>query len=338
MLEELQARLAEISQAYRDPRLHLCQLEIVALEGGGYALSGQVLDRDTLQQVVSGLHMAFPALSLQTTAVKVLRGDQPQLMTVATNVTGLYAQPSFQAEMVSQLLNGWAVEVLMARDRWCFVRQGDGYLGWAYQPYLDSAPAPPPTEMVCTPIAVLRAAPDGDSPIVGRVMAGTAVAVAAVDGHWSCLSLAGGLTGWVPRRALRSLAAMPSGEAARRAQIVRDAARFVGVPYLWGGCTALGIDCSGFAQMLHRLIGITLPRDADMQYEAGRPAEPPFQPGDLLFFSEEGARRTITHVGVSLGGWRIIHSSRSRNGVYEDDVQAVEHLRASYAGARTFLR
>jgi gamma-D-glutamyl-L-lysine dipeptidyl-peptidase len=107
---------------------------------------------------------------------------------------------------------------------------------------------------------------------------------------------------------------------------------------LWGGCSANGIDCSGLAQLLHRWIGLTLPRDADMQYAAGKPVEPPFAVGDLLFFGEQGEQRRITHVGISLDGWRIMHSSRRRNGVQVDDVQAVDGLRDSFLCAATFLR
>jgi cell wall-associated NlpC family hydrolase len=76
-----------------------------------------------------------------------------------------------------------------------------------------------------------------------------------------------------------------------------------------------------------------------MQFNAGAPVAFPFQPGDLLFFGDitgSGSPK-ITHVAVSLGGWHVIHSSRSRNGVYEDDVQGVAHLRESFVAARTFI-
>jgi hypothetical protein len=125
------------------------------------------------------------------------------------------------------------------------------------------------------------------------------------------ITLAGGLSGWVPATHLRPLDALPRDASAQRSQICTDATRFIGVPYLWGGGTAFGIDCSGFAQLLHRLIGVTIPRDADMQFDAGKPVGTPYQPGDLLFFSE-GDRRKITHVralqnavmGAGLTFWR----------------------------------
>ena len=139
--------------------------------------------------------------------------------------------------------------------------------------------------------------------------------VDAVQDGWAHVELAGGFQGWghqgwLPSADLRAFGRLPQDEAARREQIIADGRRFTGVPYLWGGCSALGIDCSGFAQLLHRLAGVTLPRDADMQFAAGRAVSEPYRPGDLLFFGEVGDLRKITHVGVSLGEWRIIHSSR----------------------------
>ncbi len=357
MLEQIRAALADVGRRYGDARVHFCRLEAAALDWGRCALSGAVLDEATLVGVTAALAARFPAIIFDTAAVHVLRSGDLQRLTVATNVTGLYLQPSFLAEMVGQLLNGGTVDLLQQQDRWAFVSvpgqaSGEaGYLGWAYRPYLTDAVTHAPTHIVCEPVSLLRAAPEDVAPLLTRVLGGTAVAIGEEtkrqgdkgDGlrdvtvsPYHRVTLAGGLSGWVPATHLRPLDTLPRDAAAQRSQICTDAARFIGVPYLWGGGTAFGIDCSGFAQMLHRLIGATIPRDADMQFDAGKPVGTPYQPGDLLFFSE-GDRRKITHVGVSLGGWRMIHSSRSRNGVYEDDVQAVTHLREGFVGVKTFL-
>ena len=90
--------------------------------------------------------------------------------------------------------------------------------------------------------------------------------------------------------------------------------------------------------MLHRWLGLDIPRDADMQYSAAKPVEAPYEVGDLFFFAKDDGTRKITHVGMSLGGWKMIHSSRSRNGVYIDDVQKVGFLKEIFARAGSFLR
>lgn len=337
MLDDIRAALSEAAQPYSDTRLHHCRVEAAALDGNRCTLAGAVLDSATLHGLLAALAARLPEVAFDASAVRALVGPATPRLAVATNLTGLYAGPSFLAEQVSQLLNGWPVEELMTEGRWAFVRQADGYLGWAYRPYLAAEGAPAATHLICEPVSLLRAGPAADAALVSRALGGTAAAVTAAAGSWAQVALAGGCAGWLPAAELRSLDALPQEAAARRDRIIDDARRFTGVPYLWGGCSALGIDCSGLAQLTHRLAGVTLPRDADMQFDAGRPIEAPFAPGDLLFFGELGERRSITHVGISLGGWRIIHSSRSRNGVYEDDVQAVDHLRESFVGARSFV-
>ena len=134
--------------------------------------------------------------------------------------------------------------------------------------------------------------------MVNRILGGTAVA-AMVQGAWAQVTLAGdpvaplrpGLAGWVPTAELRSLAELPTDAAGRRAQIVADAVRFTGVPYLWGGCSAFGIDCSGYAQLLHRLAGVTIPRDADQQFDAGRPVDYHISPATCSSSARERPRR-----------------------------------------------
>jgi cell wall-associated NlpC family hydrolase len=337
MLDEIRVALGEAARAYSDTRVDYCRVDAAAFDAGRCVLAGAVLDDRTQAGVLTALIAAFPDVSFDPAGVRVLRTAQTETRVVGTNLTGLYAQPSFLAEQVSQLLNGWPLEILMTEGRWSFVRQTDGYLGWAYSPYLAPFEGCTFTHLVSEPVSLLRAGWDQAAPLVSRVLGGTAVVVDAMEGGWAHVALTGSLQGWLPGADLRAFGHLPHDETARREQIVSDARLFTGVPYLWGGCSALGVDCSGFSQLLHRLAGVTLPRDADMQFDAGRTVSEPYQPGDLLFFGELGDQRKITHVAVSLGGWHIIHSSRSRNGVHEDDVREVEHLRESFVGARSFV-
>jgi hypothetical protein len=341
---DLTDTLAQAVKAFGDTRIHYCQVEVAALADQRCVLTGTVLERSTQETVAAALSARFPDLTMDTTGIAILRGEDPVELVVATNLTGLFAQPSFRAEHVTQLFNGAPLEKLMAEERWIFVRQPDGYLGWAYGPYLTDLPATPATHLVGVPVSLLRAEPQFYASVVSRVPGGTGVSVRRIEmfgnrasDGWAQVTLAGGHAGWISLIDLHLLDELPTEEAHRRRQIVEHARRYMGVPYLWGGSSGMGIDCSGLAQLTYRLVGLTLPRDADMQFDAGRPVEPPFQRGDLLFFGELGANRRITHVGISLGGWQIIHASRSQNGVYEDDVETVDHLRKSFVGARTFI-
>ncbi len=338
---QIEDALKEIGQPYADTRVNVFDVAVESLDEHVLRLRGRVLEEGICQALVDGLRQRFSKLRVDTRSVEVLRKNPPCLRAVATNLTSLHASASFLAEQVTQALNGATVEVLWEEKNWAYVRQSDGYLGWTYLPYLTSSPAPQPTHLITEPVGLLRAAPVAEALLVTRVLGGTAVCVdqtvSRPGADWASLNLAGGAQGWLPAEHLRSLSALPGSPEKRRELLVHGAFTMVGVPYLWGGSSAHGIDCSGFAQLLHRWVGIILPRDADMQYAAGTPVEPPFAVGDLLFFGENDAQRRITHVGISLGGWHMIHSSRRRNGVQVDDVQAVAGLRDSFLCAATYI-
>lgn len=257
---------------------------------------------------------------------------------VAANLTDLHREPSFLSELMTQVTNGVALDVQKEDGKFCYVRQTDGYEGWAYAPFLTDTPAPKPTHIVCSPQTFLAGEP-AKTQILSRVLAGTRVHVAEQTDCWSRIVLAGDRVpgNWLMSEDLRPLSELPLAPANARIQMIEDARRFMGIYYLWGGGSAWGIDCSGLAQLAHRLSGYDIPRDCALQYPVGREIQPPFKLGDLLYFWNE-ARTRVGHVGISLGeGWKIIHSSRGKNGVYEEDVEQNANLKASYAGARSFL-
>lgn len=342
--EDVGAVLEALGQRYADRRVHHFEVNVASLQDGVCELAGSVLDEATLGVVRETLAGAFAELEVRSEEVRVLRQPSPQLLTVATNLTNLKGGPSGSSETLSQVVAGQTVERLREKEGWVFVRQEDGYLGWLAARTLTEALPRAATHLVAAPVAMIYAEPGAtldseaaEAAIVSRLVAGTAVAVEEVRGAWGHVTLSGFKRGWLALGALRACEALPAGGRARRAQMVEDALHYVGVPYLWGGVSALGIDCSGYVQLLYRLSGVTIPRDADMQLRAGNPVEAPFAAGDLLFFGSGQGHRRITHVGMSLGGWRMIHSSGPRNGVYVDDVQEAGWLRDIFVGACSFL-
>lgn len=141
-----------------------------------------------------------------------------------------------------------------------------------------------------------------------------------------------------------SVAVYPADDAIptpSRAELVADAKRFEGLPYLWAGTSGFGYDCSGFTHTVYKRHGITIPRDAQDQHAAGTPVDrADMLPGDLIFYAYNGGTGRVHHVGMYLGdGYMIdapIHTAtvESRIAVVKVD----EHRYADqYAGSRRFL-
>ncbi|HEY3475963.1 MAG TPA: NlpC/P60 family protein [Anaerolineales bacterium] len=330
-MENIQSTLDRLA-AQNDRRTSVFDIEIVRLQNTSLTLSGCLLNESQLET----LSRHFSNWKLDTGSIRILyKGNSPR-MHVATNLMGLYEKPTFGMPLSSELSYGTEVEILDEEGKWVFTRQKDGYLGWAYKPYLRPDPAKEPTHLIIAPTCELYGQPEAESEIVTRLVSGTAVTVEETRGEWS--RVFANKIGWLPLSVLRALVDLPESLADKRKTLMEDSARMIGVPYLWGGVSGNGIDCSGFTRLLHRWVDINIPRDADMQHATAKPVEAPFEVGDLLFFGESGAERKITHVGMSRGGWRMIHSSRGNNGVYIDHVQERESLKQNFVSAGSFLR
>jgi hypothetical protein len=335
MRDAIQKLLDELGKQ-NDNRISVFDLQIAGLDNETLALSGKILAQDQLAALEGTFSNHFPSLSLDISSVQILSREPHKCVHVATNLTGLYEKPTLHLPLSSELCYGTEVEILDEEEKWAFTRQKDGYLGWVFKPHLAEGFASQATHLVLAPSYELRARPDSGSEIITRLVSGTSVEVEDVRGEWA--KVIANKTGWMPAFLLRAITEIPKLIEEKRKTLSEDSARMIGVPYVWGGTSGNGIDCSGLSRLLHKWVGLDLPRDADMQYRAAKPVEPPFEVGDLLFFRELGKERNVTHMGISLGGWRMIHSSQARNGVYVDDVQERESLREIFVSAGSFLR
>jgi cell wall-associated NlpC family hydrolase len=340
MQQQVQAAIDSVAAKYSEKRTGLFQIQ-AQYQDGVIALSGRTLEKASLADLRRAIEARIAKPQIDESAVQVLRRETAVRKIVATNVTDLHTEPSFLSELLTQILNGQSLEILEERGDWCYVRQDDGYLGWVYASYLQGVEegAADAEYWVTAPAARLLDEPRTEAGIGTCLLCGTAVHVEEMRAKWAYVNPVGASlpAGWMPSADLRRIApATAPSDIAQ--QIIADARRLIGVYYLWGGATPFGLDCSALAQLTHRINGVTLPRDAYMQFTVGKAVEPPFKPGDLVYFHSDSDKQRITHVGICLGGWDIIHSSRNKNGVYEENVQSNPRLKGTIAGGRTFLR
>jgi hypothetical protein len=230
---------------------------------------------------------------------------------VASSALDLRPRPDHRAELASQLLLGEVVRFERTRPRggWRRVRSlTDGYQGWVREWGLVPASLARvrgwqsrAAARVVEPMVLVRADPGAGGGVGPLFLGSRVIAGSRRDGH-TRVELPDGRRGWVPSSALASRR--------RRAPGIEQRVRsLLGVPYLWGGRTAAGMDCSAFVQLVLAEQGVALARDAHEQYRQCRKlraGESPV-PGDLLFFSV-APRGRMAHVGLSLGGGWFAHA------------------------------
>jgi cell wall-associated NlpC family hydrolase len=166
-----------------------------------------------------------------------------------------------------------------------------------------------------------------------QVTIGTRLEVAAEGDGWLKVALPDGSARWVQKGDLVAPAA--AGRRSRRSveAVIATARRFLGLPYLWGGTTPLGIDCSAFVQLAYRLHGVELLRDSDIQFtqpDLEVVDRQDLKAGDLVFFG----RDQISHVGLYTGGGRFIHATVHRQPIVQISPLDEQHWVTLYRGAR----
>jgi hypothetical protein len=322
--------------------------------GGAVTLTGEIQDAPMKEQLLRFIREKGQGAIIDSiTALPAPSVGEETLGVVDVSVANIRTELSHAAEMATQAILGTPVKILKKQSGWYLVQTPDEYLGWTddrivrmtedrYQAWVRL-----PKLIVTAAFAWVRTAEEKSSQPVSDVVAGSLLALKASSGPFYRVEYPDGRTGFILRSKAQPLGPWLSEARDTPERIVATAKRFFGVPYLWGGTSAKGMDCSGFTKTVYYLNGVLLPRDADQQAAVGDSISLPggkidLQPGDLLFFGSRataGAKEHVTHVAISLGGARFIHSSTDvhTNSLSPDDPGYSEFRSASFLCARRII-
>jgi len=233
------------------------------------------------------------------------------------SASNIRALPDHAAELVSQAEMGTPMKVLDVKDNWYRVQTPEHYIGWmdagglALMTLQELEQWKKANRYIynCMIGSALQL-PRKHAEIVSDLVLGDLFVVETKKcGYWK-VRLPDGRVGYVRKKNCRSFSDWSQAEPNALA-IKSVAKKMMGSPYLWGGATSKGVDCSGFMKMAYYSQGVILARDASQQARYGEPLDfkniANLQPCDLLFFGKSAQR--ITHVGMYLGNGDFIHSS-----------------------------
>jgi hypothetical protein len=269
---------------------------------------------------------------------------------VEVSVCNIRYSPKHAGELASQALMGTPVRILEKEDNgWLLIQTPDQYISWVDRGAITMMNKAGIDRWKAVPKVVYTRSygsaysePNEESATVSDLVAGCMIELVAEKGNFYQVLFADQRIGFISKNESKVYNDWLAGMNTSEGSLVKTSKRLMGVPYLWGGTSFKGVDCSGFTKTVYFLNGIVLPRDASQQVMIGETIDKTgnwneLKPGDLLFFGdkrEDGSERVI-HVAMWLGNGEFIHasdkvrvSSMIATASNYDDYNAKRYLRA----------
>ena len=322
-VNETDQYIAEVKEEFApDSRVALFDVQANE-EGEVYILKGE----SNMPEAVSSLKQKLDAQKIAyKDSIALLPSADLEGKTegvVKISVANLRSKPTHSAELVTQATMGMPVKVYKKDGGWYYIQTPEGYLAWV--DYGGITPMTPQelSEWKSTEkLIYLHTAgssyekPNEGSQVISDLVAGNVLELAGENSGYYEVKYPNDKTAFVKKDEAQPyeqwLASLePTGE-----NLIATAREMMGVPYLWGGTSPKGVDCSGYTKTIFFLNGMVLPRDASQQIAAGQEIDSVknfenLKAGDLLYFGRKATDTTserIIHVGMWIGDNKFIHS------------------------------
>ena len=243
---------------------------------------------------------------------------------IYNSVEKMHSGSSHGSETVSEVLLGMPVRLLDKKGGWRRVQAPDGYVGWVS----DAVRTMTESELheynkkekvvVIALYAFSYEKADVKSQTVSDLVIGDMLVLKGEKGRFYRVGYPDGREAYIRQSDAKELKKWLQEMELTPKSIVRVARQFMGIPYVWGGTSFKGLDCSGLTKLVYFLHGVILQRDASQQVLTGRPVDDNgnfsnLEPGDLLFFgtkaTAENPKERVVHVAIYIGNRRFIHAS-----------------------------
>lgn len=320
---DYQKEVDSISRRYvPDQRLGICTVRVKTGTQGVIILKGETTDSNAKKEIINtlykhGIKLIDSIITLPDTTVL-----EKNAGLVSLSVINLRKEPDHISELVSQSLMGTPVHILKNKGSWFLIQTPDKYIAWTENSSLTPMNNADMNKWRNSERVIyirnsgwIHKDASDDSGVVGDLVAGCIMEKTGESRSYVKVKLPDGRQGFVSRKEVIDFNEFRNQVQTNGDKVIKTAESMLGIPYLWGGSSTKGVDCSGFVQTVYFLNGIILQRDASLQALHGIPVEiskdfKKLQEGDLLFFgTKEGSIQHITHVAIYMGDNEYINSS-----------------------------